>query len=49
LIGIPESLVGNSKMELGWIKDELGGRSVRVRMWRQWVLPELRGKRLLHG
>lgn len=49
LIGIPESLVGNSKMEHGWIQDELGGKSVRVRMWRPWVLPELRRKRLLHG
>lgn len=47
LIGIPESIVGDVIKERAWIKEELGGRSTRIRFWRQWVLPELRRKRLL--
>jgi hypothetical protein len=46
-IGIPESIVGQPKLEERWIQMELGGKMVKLKSWRPWILPEFRGKRLL--
>lgn len=48
VVGVPESLVGKPKLEKRWIEYELGGHMVKLKHWRQFIIPDLKRKRLLY-
>ena len=47
IVGIPESLVGNIKLEKKWIKYECGGEMVKIEMYRLASMSKIKGKNIL--